>query len=104
MVRRVVIAPAAARGLREAREWLTQPGSGPAGRTRWERIRAALRRLRDWPCSGAESPEHPGCRALVVSGWLVVYDIAPDTGEGSAAGDIRILAVFPPGIGDRRLG
>jgi len=104
VARRVVTAPAAARGLRDAHRWLTQPGAGPVGRAKWENIRAARRWLRDWPYAGAESPEHPGCRALIAEGWQIVYQLTPDTGDGATAGDVMILAVFPPGIGERSLG
>lgn len=44
-MRRVVTAPAAAEGLRAARAWLTQPGTGSAGRKRRENLRATRRRL-----------------------------------------------------------
>lgn len=36
-------------------------------------------------------------RQLVVSGYRVIYRVDHDTGEGSTAGDVRILALFGPG-------
>jgi hypothetical protein len=51
----VIAAPAAAKGLRDARNYLTQPGSGPNGRKKWENIRTALRLLRDRRYAGSKS-------------------------------------------------
>lgn len=102
MARRVVTSAAAARGLRDARLWLLQPGSGPAGRARWVKVRDARRQLRTLPYLGPESPDYPGCRALVIEGYLI-YEVAQDTGDSETAGDVTVLAVFPPGAGDRSL-
>jgi hypothetical protein len=104
VARNVVTGSDAARGLRQAREWLTQPGSGASGRRRWRAVRDAWMRLRDWPYAGPESPEHPGHRVLVVEGYAIIYRIECDTGDRATAGDVRLLAIFPPGKGDRRLG
>lgn len=103
MPRKVITSPTAAYGLRDARKWLTQPGSGPAGRRKWENIRDARRQLRQWPYSGPKSPEHPGCRYLIREGYLIVYQVDPDTGDAETAGDVTILAVFPPRLGTREL-
>jgi plasmid stabilization system protein ParE len=103
MSRRVITAPTAAKGLRDARIYLTQPGSGPGGRQKWENIRDARRQLRERPYIGPQSPEHPGCRCLVREGYRIVYEISPDTGSTETAGDVTVLAVFPPGIGNRDL-
>lgn len=103
MARRVVTSAAAATGLRDARLWLMQPGSGPAGRARWIRLRDARKQLGTLPYSGPASADHPGCRALVVEGYFIVYELDPDTGDSETAGDVTVLAVFPPGAGDRRL-
>jgi plasmid stabilization system protein ParE len=98
MARVVTTAPDAAEALRQARLWLTQPGSGGNGRARWEALRAARLRLRDYPYLGAPSVEQPGCRQLVVSAHRIIYRVDPDTGDSATAGDIRILAVLGPGL------
>jgi len=103
MPRTVITAPAAAEGLRAARDWLTQSGSGPVGRRRWTNLRSASRLLRDWPYAGPVSPDHPGCRYLISEGYFIVYEVNPDTGDSSTAGDVTVLAVFSPGIGSRGL-
>ena len=103
MRRRVVITGLAAEGLRGARVRLKQPGSGPAAHDIWRRIRETPARLRDWPYLGPASDEHPGCRAIMAGEWTFVYAVSPDTGDHATAGDIVILAVFPPRIGDRSL-
>ncbi len=74
-----------------------QPGSGPVGAQRWESLREARRTLRAHPDAGSESVEHPGHRQLVVSGYRIVYSVHPDTGDGTTAGDVRVVAVFGPG-------
>ncbi len=97
MPRKVTTAPIAAEGLRQARLWLTQPGSGADGRRRWERLRNARRNLRIYPYLGAPNDEQPGYYQLVVSGHRVIYRIDPDTGDSNTAGDIRILIILGPG-------
>lgn len=103
MPRKVMTAPAAAEGLRAARDWLTQPGSGSVGRQKWMNVRDARKRLRDLPYAGPPSPDHPGLRDLIREGYVIVYRVAPDTGDNATAGDVTVLAVFPPGIGSRVL-
>jgi plasmid stabilization system protein ParE len=95
--RTVTIAPGAAVALREARLWLTQKGSGIDGRRRWEELKNARRRLREWPYIGALSQEHAGHRQLVVSGYRILYFVEHDTGDSQTAGNIRMVAVFGPG-------
>ena len=97
MPRAVTTAPEAAEALKATRRWLTQPGSGPDGRKRWEALRDARRRLRTHPYLGPASDEHPGRRVLVVPGYRLIYRVAPDTGNNATAGDVRLLAVFGPG-------
>lgn len=75
----------------------------PAGRASWIRLRDARKQLCALPYSGPASADHPGCRALVVEGYLIVYELDPDTGDSETAGDVTVLAVFPPGAGDRTL-
>lgn len=90
-------APAAAEGLRSAREWLTQPGSGEAGLRQWDSLRRALRNLRTHPYLGPPSADHRDHRQLVVAAHRILYRVDPDTGNAATAGDIRIVAVFGPG-------
>ena len=103
MPRRVVTARAAAVGLRAARRWFIQPGSGVVGQKSWQHILAVIQQLRDFPYLGFRSDEHPGCYRLSVEGYLIVYQIDPDTGERATAGTVTILAVFSPHIGQRKL-
>lgn len=97
MARRVTTAPDALKALRQARAWLTQKGSGPNGRARWEALRDSRRRLRTYPYLGASIEGRPGRYQLVVSEHRVIYRVDPDTGESVTAGDIRVVAVFGPG-------
>lgn len=103
MPRRVITAPAAAEGLRTARKWLMQPGSGERGRRRWEHLRDIRRTLRDWPYLGAASNDHPGCRYVACEEHYIIYEVVPDTGLSATAGDVIILAVFGPRRGSRDL-
>jgi plasmid stabilization system protein ParE len=80
-----------------------QPGSGSRGRARWHHLRDMRRRLRDRPYLGPKSQEHPGCRYFVCEGYVIVYQVAPDTGDTATAGDIIILALFGPQLGRRDL-
>jgi len=101
MRRKVTTTADATDALQAARLWLTQPGSGRSGRRRWEYLRDAGKRLRGNAYLGAVLPEVPGHRQLVVSGYRVIYQVQPDTGENATAGDIRIVAVFGPGQDQR---
>jgi plasmid stabilization system protein ParE len=103
MPRKVTTAPAAAEGFRAARDWLTQPGSGPVGRQKWMNVRDARKRLRDFPYAGPPSPDHPGLRNPIREGYAIVYRVDPDTGDSATAGDVTVLAVFLPGIRRRGL-
>lgn len=98
MRRRVTTAPKAVRALAQARQWLLQPGSGANGRQRWEALRDARRKLLIYPYLGAISRDHEGHYQLTVSGYRLLYTIDPDTGYGATAGDVRIVAVFGPGL------
>jgi plasmid stabilization system protein ParE len=97
MPRRVLIAPAAAGDLRDARRWLLQPGSGPDARRRWEALKEVPRGLLDHPYRGRASADHPGYRELAVSGYRLLYQVRPDTGDAATAGDVEIVRVFGPG-------
>ena len=97
MMRPVVIAPVAAQGLRAARAWLMQPGSGAGGQRRWDNLRQTRRRLRDHPYLGQSMPEFPGCYGLLCEQHIIVYAIDPGTGDAATAGGIAILAIFGPG-------
>lgn len=60
------------------------------------RILAALHRLERHPYAGRAGDE-PGTRELVVEDHVVVYELRPDTGESTTAGDVYVLRVFGPG-------
>jgi hypothetical protein len=51
-----------------------------------------------------ESAEHPGRRVLVVAGYAVIYRIESNRSDSATAGDITVIAIIPPGKGDRHLG
>ena len=38
---------------------------------------------------------------MICEGYFVLYEAVPDTGDNATAGDVLILAVFPPGKGNR---
>jgi plasmid stabilization system protein ParE len=97
MRRQVTTTADALEALREARLWLTQPGSGLNARKRWADLRDVGRRLRRNAYLGHPVAEFAGHRQLVVSGYRVIYQVLPDTGENATAGDIRIVAIFGPG-------
>jgi hypothetical protein len=40
---------------------------------------------------------------VVVAGWYVVCEVEPATGQGADVTQVRVLAAFPPGKGDRRI-
>jgi plasmid stabilization system protein ParE len=90
-------APRALEDLDAIRHWLTQPGSGTAARRRLTAIRAAIYRLREFPCLYAIG-QHPGVRELPCDGgYRVLYTVRPDTGRDETAGEVRVLRVFGPG-------
>jgi plasmid stabilization system protein ParE len=88
--------------LEAVRQWLTQPGSGPAARRRLAAIRAKIRRLKQHPCRHPIS-EHPGVRELACDGHRALYRVDPDTGHDETAGDVLVLRVFGPGQSRDRL-
>lgn len=38
---------------------------------------------------------------MICEGYFILYEVVPDTGDNATAGDVQILAVFPPGTGKR---
>ncbi len=89
--------------LDAAKDWLTQPGSGPAARRRLAAIWAAIEGLREHPCLRPVG-QHPGVRELpCVGGYRALYRVIPDTGRDETAGDVRVLRVYGPGQDRRRL-
>ena len=38
---------------------------------------------------------------MICEGYFILYEVVPDTGDNATAGDVLILAVFPPGMGKR---
>jgi plasmid stabilization system protein ParE len=97
MARKVTTSPEALLGFDEAKKWLCQPGAGKIGLRRWQAIRDALRQLMRHPYIAPASPEIPDHRQLVVSGYRLIYQVNPDTGDSQTAGDVRIVAIFGPG-------
>jgi len=83
--------------LAAIRGWLTQPGSGAAGRRKLSAIRASIRKLRDHPCLFAVG-DHQGIRELPCKGgYRALYCVTPDTGHNDTAGNVLVLRVFGPG-------
>jgi ParE toxin of type II toxin-antitoxin system, parDE len=66
-------------------------------------IRAAINRLRQYPCLYSTG-EHPGVRELPCDGgYRALYRVAPDTGHNDTAGDVVVLRVFGPGQSRQRI-
>ena len=94
--RRLTIARGAARDLAEARRWLAQSGAGRHAARRLAALGAAVRDLREHPCRWPRGGHH-GVRERHVEGYRVAYEVAPDTGDDTTAGDVTVLRVFGPG-------
>ena len=95
MARILTVSAAAIRVLEAARDWLRQSGAGDAAARRLARIRTALHDLRRYPCKWPAG-EHPGVRECPVAGYMMMYEVSPDTGDNRTAGDVVILRVFGP--------
>jgi hypothetical protein len=52
--------------------------------------------LQRTPCLYAKS-EALGTREVSVEGHRIVYEVNPDTGRNTTAGDVLVLRVFGPG-------
>jgi plasmid stabilization system protein ParE len=96
MPRTITLAPSAKQDLAAVRDWLLQPGAGQRARQRLADIRQAIRDLRQAPCLWPVV-DHPGVREIPISGYRVMYEVTPDTGHNTTAGDIEILRIFGPG-------
>lgn len=94
--RRLTLARAAARDIAAARGWLTQRGAGDRAARRLAALGAAVRDLREHPCRWPAG-RSAGTRERPVEGYLVVYEVTPDTGDDATAGDVAVLRVFGPG-------
>ena len=101
MPRKLVVALAARRGLDGARRRFTQPGSGRVAKAKLRRVLDTARQILASPCAHPVSSEHSGCRYLICEGYFFLYEVRPDTGSNASAGNVTLLAVFPPGIGIR---
>ncbi len=97
MARKVTTTTVALRALRDAKAWLMQPGSGPAGARKWRASVQARRNPRDHPFLGGRDVEHPEYRVLVASGDRLIYRVVPDTGDSLTADDVLIVRVIGPG-------
>ena len=82
--------------LEAIRRWQTQPGSGLAAIRRMKAIRAAINRLRHFPCLYPLG-DQAGVREMPCGGHRVIYAVDPDTGRNDDAGDVLVLRVFGPG-------
>ena len=101
MPREVTVSPAAGQGMRDARRRFAHPGAGPVAKASWRRLLGIRKRIQAAPCTYLPSPAHPGCRHMICEGYFILYEVVPDTGDNATAGDVQILAVFPPGTGKR---
>lgn len=97
MPRTLIYAPRARDDLDGIRRWLTQPGSGPVTRRRLKAIRDVINRLRLHPCRYPIA-DYPGVRELPCQGgYRALYEVDPDTGRDTDAGDVRVLRIYGPG-------
>ena len=97
MPRRLDYTDKAIEDLESIRRWLTQPGSGSAGRGRLRAIRTAINRLREHPCV-CPVGQHQSVRELPCDGgYRALYEVHPDTGRDDSAGDVQVPRVFGPG-------
>jgi plasmid stabilization system protein ParE len=96
MSRKLHLADKAIDDLSATRLWYRQPGAGRAAKRRTQAIAAAIGCLRQNPCRYARG-DHPGTRQMVIEGHVVIYEIHPDTGRDTTAGDVLVLRVFGPG-------
>lgn len=96
MARRIRYTEGARADFEAMLRWQTQPGAGAAAIRRIKSIRAAIQRLRHYPCLYAAGAV-PGVRELPCGGYRVIYEVAPDTGDNKTAGDVRVLRIFGPG-------
>ena len=83
--------------MQDARKWLTQPGSGRVGRARWVALRDAPKLLLLDPRKGAAYPDLDGLRQYVVTGYRILYQVVPDTGDSATAGDVLVAVILAPG-------
>ncbi len=101
MPRKLMVTLEARRGLEDARLRFTQPGNGPAARAKLRNLRVAAERILASPCTCRRSPDHAECHYVICEGYLFLYEVSRDTGSNATAGDVTLLAVYPPGFGRR---
>ena len=74
-----------------------RPNQDQGQRRGVQRIRAAIKRLKQDPCLYPVG-DRPGIREMPSeAGHRVFYKVVPDTGRSATAGDGYILRVFGPG-------
>jgi plasmid stabilization system protein ParE len=96
--RRLTVIPAALQALVYAKiRLIDQHGAGPRARARYQALASSIEGLQVHPCRYRRSLDHPGTRVLSVSGYWVIYEVRPDTGLDSTAGDVRVLIILHPG-------
>jgi plasmid stabilization system protein ParE len=96
MSRKLQLSDKALDDLEAVRLWYRQPGAGRVAKRRTQAIAAAIRRLRQHPCRYARA-DRRGTRQMLIEGHVVIYEVHPDTGRDTTAGDVLVLRVFGPG-------
>ena len=86
---RLTIAEQARDDIAQARRWLTQPGSGRRGHTRYSELLRAIQDLRATPGRWPPS-EIAGFRERTITGYRLIYRVDDDTQH------VRVLRVFGP--------
>jgi hypothetical protein len=59
-------------------------------------ILAAIAHLADHPCLHARG-DHPSTREFTCERHRIVYEVNPDIGSNTTAGDVVVLRIFGPG-------
>ncbi len=102
MASKVILSLVALSDLNQAKQWLSQPGAGETAKRKLRAIRGAIRQLSETP-SRWPVRDHPGVRESPIEGYRVMYEVFPDTGDDSTAGNVRVLRVFGPYMSRERL-
>lgn len=89
----------AQRDFQNIRKWFNQPGAGTAAAERLNRLEASILALVDRPYAWPPGPK-PGTRLLISQRHVILYRIAPDTGDTQTAGNVFLVRIFGPGQSD----
>jgi plasmid stabilization system protein ParE len=94
----LILADPARDDLSRVRDHLTHRSAGPRATRRLHSLEAAITQLLAHPCRWPLSRHHQGVRKRSVEGgFVIIYEVSPDTGHDATAGDVIILAVIFPG-------